>query len=132
MIVGMGIDLVEIERIERIYAKFGERFLSRVLLPDEAKYCLSYRRPAPFIAGRFAVKEAVSKALGTGIGALLGWHDIELRRKESGEPWLVLHGKGQELLLARKANVVHVSITHTEMSAAAVAILEQRSKLTDA
>jgi holo-[acyl-carrier protein] synthase len=132
MIVGVGIDLVEVERIERAYAKFGERFLSRVLLPEEAAYCLSHRKPGPFIAGRFAVKEAVSKAFGTGIGARLGWQDIEVRRKESGEPYLMLHGKGQELLLARRANVVHISITHTDVSAAAVAIVEQIPTLTDA
>jgi holo-[acyl-carrier protein] synthase len=132
MIVGMGIDLVEVARIEKAYTKFGERFLQRVLLPDEAQYCLSHRRPAHFIAGRFAVKEAVSKAFGTGIGAALGWHDIEVRRKDSGEPYVVLHGKGEELMLARRANVVHISITHTETSAAAVAILEHVPKLTDA
>jgi holo-[acyl-carrier protein] synthase len=132
MIVGLGIDLVEVERIERVYNKFGERFLGRVLLADESSYCLSHRKPATFIAGRFAVKEAVSKAFGTGIGTLLGWHDIEVRRKETGEPYVILHGKGELLLAARKANVVHISISHTESSAVAVAILEQLPTLTDA
>jgi holo-[acyl-carrier protein] synthase len=132
MIVGVGIDLVEVARIERVYTKFGERFLGRVLLREEADYCLSHRKPATFIAGRFAVKEAVSKAFGTGMGALLGWHDIEVRRKESGEPYVILHGRGEELLAARKANVVHISISHTEVNAVAVAILEQLPTLTDA
>ena len=132
MILGVGIDLVEVARIEKAYTKFGERFVERVLLPDEAKYCLSHRRPAHFIAGRFAAKEAVSKALGTGIGASLGWHDIEVRRKETGEPYLILHGKGEELLLAKKANVVHISITHTDVTAAAVAVVERIATLTDA
>jgi holo-[acyl-carrier protein] synthase len=132
MIVGIGIDLAEVARIQRVFEKFGERFVERVLLPEEASYCLSHRRPAPFLAGRFAAKEAVSKALGTGIGERLGWHDIEVRRKESGEPYVILHGKGELLLAEKKANVVHLSITHTEVSAAAFVILEQLPKLTDA
>lgn len=132
MIIGVGIDLVEVDRIERAYTKFGGRFLDRVLLQEEASYCVSHRKPAAFIAGRFAIKEAVSKAFGTGIGASLGWHDIEVRRKESGEPYVILHGKGQELLIARKANVLHISLSHTDTNAMAVAILEQIPILTDA
>ena len=72
---------------------------------------------------RFAAKEAVSKAFGTGIGAQLGWQDIEIRRKESGEPFVVLHGKGGNCL-RRAAQAIHISLTHTENYAAATAILE--------
>ena len=60
-------------------------------------YCLSHKNPAPFLAARFAAKEAISKAFGTGIGAALGWQDMEIARKESGEPFVILHGKGKEL-----------------------------------
>jgi holo-[acyl-carrier protein] synthase len=124
MILGTGIDIIEVARIAASFEKFGERFVNRILLPDEIAYCLSHKRPAPFLAVRFAAKEAVSKAFGTGIGAALGWVDIEIRRKESGEPFVVLHGKGQELLEARGAKKLHISLSHTENYAAATAILE--------
>ncbi|HUC84987.1 MAG TPA: holo-ACP synthase [Candidatus Acidoferrales bacterium] len=124
MILGTGIDLIEVARIGASYEKFGERFANRILLPEEIAYCLSHRAPAPFLAARFAAKEAVSKAFGTGIGAALGWQDIEIRRKESGEPYVVLHGKGKDLFEARHAIRLHVSLTHTEHYAAATAMLE--------
>ena len=124
MILGTGIDIIEVARIARSVEKFGERFLQRVLVADEIAYCRAHKNPAPFLAARFAAKEAVSKAFGTGIGAQLGWRDIEIRRKESGEPFVVLHGKGAELFAARGAKQLHVSLTHTEIYAAATAILE--------
>lgn len=132
MIIGIGIDLVEIERIENAWQRFGDRFVNRVLLPDERAYCLSHRKPGAFIAARFAAKEAVSKACGTGMGASLCWHDIEVRRKDSGAPYVVLHGKGNELLARLKANVIHLSLTHTATNSMAVAILERISHITDA
>ncbi len=124
MILGTGIDLIEVARIASSFEKFGERFVNRILLPEEIAYCLSHRVPAPFLAVRFSAKEAVSKAFGTGIGAELGWQDIEIRRKETGEPYVVLHGKGQTLFEARNARKLHVSLTHTQLYAAATAILE--------
>ena len=124
MILGVGIDLIEVARIASSFEKFGERFANRILLPDEIAYCLSHRKPAPFLAARFAAKEAISKAFGTGIGAALGWQDLEIRRKESGEPFVVLHGKGRDLFEARGAKSLHISLTHTENYAAATAILE--------
>jgi holo-[acyl-carrier protein] synthase len=124
MILGTGIDIIEVTRIAASFEKFGERFVNRILVPDEIAYCLSHRQPAPFLAVRFAAKEAVSKAFGTGIGAQLGWQDIEIRRKESGEPFVVLHGKGLDLLASRDAKKLHVSLSHTAQYAAAIAILE--------
>jgi len=124
MILGTGIDLIEVARIASSFERFGERFVNRVLLPDETAYCLTHKNPAPFLAARFAAKEAISKAFGTGIGAQLGWQDIEIRRKGSGEPFVVLHGKGAELLAARGAQRLHLSLTHTENYAAATAVLE--------
>ncbi len=124
MILGTGIDLIEVARIASSFEKFGQRFVNRVLVADEIAYCLTHKNPAPFLAVRFAAKEAVSKAFGTGIGAQLGWQDMEIRRKESGEPFVVLHGKGQELFVARGARHLHISLTHTENYAAATAILE--------
>ena len=79
MILGIGIDIIEVARIASSYEKFGERFVNRILHADEIAYCLSHKNPAPFLAARFAAKEAISKAFGTGIGAALGWQDMEIR-----------------------------------------------------
>lgn len=125
MILGIGIDIIEVARIRASYERFGERFLKRILREQEIGYCLSHKFPAPHLAARFAAKEAVSKAFGTGIGQQLGWQDVEVVRKESGEPLIVLHGAGQRLLGERGARVVCVSLSHTEFYAAAVAILEK-------
>jgi holo-[acyl-carrier protein] synthase len=124
LILGVGIDIIEVDRIEAAYGKFGERFVQRILHPAELAYCLSHKSPGPFLAARFAAKEAISKAFGTGIGAQLGWHDMEVCRKESGQPYVVLHGKGQSLLAERGGGTLHISLSHTEKHATAVAILE--------
>jgi holo-[acyl-carrier protein] synthase len=124
MILGVGIDIIEVSRIADSHARFGDRFLERILHPNEIRYCLSHRVPAPFLAARFAAKEAISKSFGTGIGAQLGWQDMEIGRKDSGEPYVILHNKGKELLVARRAAAVRISLSHTQNHAAAVAILE--------
>jgi holo-[acyl-carrier protein] synthase len=124
MILGIGTDIIEVARIRASHEKFGERFVSRILRDSEIAYCLSHKDPAPFIAARFAAKEAVSKAFGTGIGAALGWLDIEVRRKASGEPWVELHGKGVELLRERAATRLHLTLSHTAQHATATAVLE--------
>ena len=124
MILGLGIDIIEVARISASLEKFGERFGQRILLPEEMAYCLSHRQPAPFVAARFAAKEAISKAFGTGIGAALGWRDMEIAHKPTGEPFVILHGKGKELFAARKAKQLLVSISHTDNYAAVTAVLE--------
>ncbi|MGD0745194.1 MAG: holo-ACP synthase, partial [Verrucomicrobiota bacterium] len=96
----------------------------RILHPAETAYCLSHKSPGPFLAARFAAKEAISKAFGTGIGAQLGWQDMEIRRKKSGEPFVVLHGKCKELFESRSAKRLLVSLSHTQNYAAATAVLE--------
>ncbi|HPY32210.1 MAG TPA: holo-ACP synthase [Verrucomicrobiota bacterium] len=126
MILGVGIDLIEVERIQASYERFGERFLHRILHPAEIAYCLTHKKPAPFLAARFAAKEAISKAFGTGIGAQLGWLDMEVGRRASGEPFVVLHGNGLKLLEARQAHTVLLSLSHTQAHATAVAILKGR------
>ncbi len=125
MILGVGIDIIEVARIASAYEKFGERFVNRVLHADEIAYCLSHKNPAPFLAVRFAAKEAISKAFGTGIGARLGWQDMEIRRKQSGEPFVVLHGQGKKLFKSRRAKRLLVSLSHTANYAAATAVLER-------
>lgn len=124
MILGTGIDIVEVARIEASYGQFGDRFLQRILRPAEIEYCLAYRHPGPHLAARFAAKEAVSKAFGTGIGAQLSWHDMEVVREASGQPRLVLHGQGLALMQDRGGRIIHLSLSHTATYAAAVAVLE--------
>ena len=124
MILGLGIDIIEVARIEDSYRRFGERFLNRLLHPAEIAYCLSHKAPGPFLAARFAAKEAISKAFGTGIGAELSWKDMEVGRKASGEPFVILHGPGEKLLQARKGRAVLLSLSHTQVHATAVAVLE--------
>jgi holo-[acyl-carrier protein] synthase len=124
VILGTGIDIIEVARIKSSLERFGERFGERILLPDETAYCLSHKNPAPFVAARFAAKEAISKAFGTGINAQLGWRDMEIAHKESGEPFVILHGKGKILFESRGAKKLHVSLSHTQNYAAAMAVLE--------
>ncbi|HWX19876.1 MAG TPA: holo-ACP synthase [Candidatus Binatia bacterium] len=124
MILGLGIDIIEVSRIQASHERFGERFLNRILHPNEIEYCLSHKVPGPFLAGRFAAKEAISKAFGTGIGAQLGWHDVEVGRRDSGEPFVILHAGGQKLMQARGARAVLISLSHTQNHATAVAVLE--------
>lgn len=124
MILGVGIDIIEVARIAASLEKFGHRFGERILSREEIEYSLAHRNPSPFVAARFAAKEAVSKAFGTGIGAHIGWQDIEIAHRISGEPYVILHGKGKVLFEARRASGLHVSISHTEAYAAVVAILE--------
>jgi holo-[acyl-carrier protein] synthase len=125
MILGIGVDIIEVARVQASHERFGERFLNRLLLADEIAYCLSHKNPGPFLAARFAAKEAISKAFGTGIGAQLGWQDMEIRRKESGEPFVVLHGKGKKLFKSRRAKRLLVSLSHTVNYAAATAVLKR-------
>ena len=124
MILGIGIDIIEVARIQASYERFGDRFLKRILHPNEIGYCLSHKIPGPFLAARFAAKEAISKAFGTGIGAELGWQDMEVGRKPSGEPFVILHQTGLRLLQQRQARAVLISLSHTQQHATAVAILE--------
>ena len=125
MILGIGTDIIEVARIRASYEKFGERFLTRILRAGETEYCLSHKDPAPFLAARFAAKEAISKAFGTGIGAHLGWLDMEVHRKESGEPYVELHGKARDLMQCRNARVIHLTLSHTVQHATATAVLER-------
>jgi len=124
MILGVGIDIIEVERIRASHEKFGERFLKRILRPEEIAYCFSHKEPSPFLAARFSAKEAISKAFGTGIGRQLGWQDMEVRRKESGQPYVVLHDGGEILFKQMNARALHLSLSHTNVYASAVAVLE--------
>ena len=96
MIVGSGIDLVEIARIQMSMDRFGQRFLDRVYTVAEQTYCLRKRKAAESLAARFAAKEAGAKALGTGISHGVNWLEIEVVREPSGRPTLRFHGRAAE------------------------------------
>jgi len=122
-IFGTGIDIVETGRIRESVEKFGDRFLNRCFLPGEIAYCQSMKFPALHFAARFAAKEAISKAFGTGIGKHLGWRDMEICRRPSGEPFVVLHGGGAEFARQRGITEVFVSLSHCKDYAAAQAVV---------
>jgi holo-[acyl-carrier protein] synthase len=124
VILGVGTDIVEVARIRAAQERFAARFLQRLLHPAEIAYCLAFRVPAPHVAARFAAKEAIAKAFGTGIGGELGWHDMEIARHPSGQPHVVLHGRGVDLLHRLGGCGVHLSLSHTADYATAVAVLE--------
>ena len=124
MILGTGIDLIEVARIEASLERYGDRFLGHLLLPREIEYCRGHAAPGPHVAARFAAKEAIAKAFGTGIGAELGWHDMEIVREASGAPKVQWHGKGLDLFAARGGRSLHLSLTHTRTHAIAMAVLE--------
>ena len=121
-IYGIGIDVVEVERIGSSMAEFGERFATRIFTEKERAYCDAQKRPEIHYAARFAAKEAIAKAFGTGIGKELGWLDMEIVRKETGEPALVLSGAGQAFAEARGIAEVKISLTHARHYAAANAV----------
>lgn len=123
MVIGIGIDLVEVARVAKACERFGDRFLKRLFLAEEIGYCYGFSDPQPHLAARFAAKEAVSKAFGTGIGTRLSWLDIEVRNHISGQPYVLLHGKGRDLLRERGASSVHLSLSHTDKHAVAVALI---------
>jgi holo-[acyl-carrier protein] synthase len=122
-VLGTGIDIVETGRIRDSLEKFGERFVNRCFLPGEIAYCRGMKFPELHFAARFAAKEAISKAFGTGIGKQLGWRDMEICRRASGEPFVKLHGKGAELARQRGVTEVFVSLSHCKDYAAAQAVI---------
>jgi holo-[acyl-carrier protein] synthase len=127
-IVGIGIDLVDCARIESSITRFGERFLRRVFTEGEIAYSQSMKFPARHFAARFAAKEALSKAFGTGIGKAMGWRDLDVRKKESGEPYVVLSGGAEKMAKDRGVTKVWLSLSHTDESGMATVILESGGK----
>ena len=124
MIVGIGIDIVEIARIKEVYLRHRERFLRRILTPAESAYVLQYKDPSERLAGRWAAKEAALKALGTGLAAGIGWREVEILPGAGGKPELVLHGQAAERARELRAVKHHVTITHSGLLAVAQVILE--------
>jgi holo-[acyl-carrier protein] synthase len=126
MIVGSGIDLVEIARIQHSMDRYGERFLDRVYTEAEKAYCLRKRNAAESLAARFAAKEAGAKALGTGISQGVSWLEIEVAREPGGRPTLRLYGRAAERAERMGVCNAALSLTHTGALAMASVVLEDR------
>jgi holo-[acyl-carrier protein] synthase len=121
MIVGIGCDVVELERFAKVLSRTGDRFLVRLFTPAEILYCKHFSNPIPHFAGRFAAKEALSKALGVGIGKDLSWQDMEILNTAHGRPHVVWHINVQQLFSVERS---HISISHSDSVAIAQAVLE--------
>ena len=122
-ILGIGMDIVETKRIADSLERFGDRFLNRVFLEGEIAYSKSMKFPHLHLAARFAAKEAISKAFGTGIGRELGWRDLEIIREPSGAPKVKLHGRAESYAKSRGVREIHVSLSHTADYGAASALI---------
>jgi len=124
MIVGIGIDLVEISRLERAMARHPDRLVQRVFTETEQRECTNRHRPAMHYAARFAAKEAFLKAVGLGLRAGMRWKDIGVVHAPNGKPTLVVRGQAAERMRVLGAAHALVSLTHTDNHAGAVVILE--------
>ena len=124
MLVGTGIDLIEVSRIARSMERYGERFLQRVFTEAEIAYCLTRAGAAESFAARFAAKEAGAKALGTGIQHGVTWKELEVRRQPGQRPTLHLSGRASTIAGQMGVNRVSLSLTHTATLAMATVHLE--------
>jgi len=124
MIIGTGIDVIEVDRIRQSIKRHGDRFVGRVYSPEEAEYCRRMSSWPKHFAGRFAAKEAIAKALGTGIAGGVRCRDIIIGNDGNGRPRVELHGRALEL--SQELGIIswHVSISHCEICAVASAIAE--------
>jgi holo-[acyl-carrier protein] synthase len=123
VLIGLGADVIEVERIRGVMDRQGERFLSRVFTDEEREYCCRMAQPHKHLAARFAAKEAVSKCFTTGIGAELGWKSVSVYHGPRNQPLVRLDEKGQALLREAGATDVILTLSHTDSVAMAVAAL---------
>ena len=124
MIVGTGIDIVEVPRVAQAIERFGDRFLQRIYTPDEIRYCQSKRNAAERFAARFAAKEAGMKAIGTGWNKGIAWTEVEVVREAGGRPSLRYSGKAAGFAAKLGMKRASLSLSHTAQLAIAKVILE--------
>ena len=124
MLIGTGVDLIEVERIAHSIEQYGERFLRRVFTAQEIAYCSRKRGSAESFAARFAAKEAAAKALGTGISRGVAWNEIQVARPPGGRPSLELSGRAAQLAAELGVRTVSLSLTHTAKLAMATVMME--------
>jgi len=122
LIEGIGIDIVELSRFKRTIDDWDEQFLDKIFTPNELKYSKSKFRSVQHLAARFAVKEAVAKALSKGLTGGFSWKDVEVENDESGKPNVILHGHLKEVINNRN---IFISISHSENVVVAVAVIEK-------
>ncbi len=126
MIVGIGIDLVKNQRIEKAIERWEDRFLRRIFTAQERDYANAFASPCLHFSGRFAVKEALLKALGTGLSSGIRWVEIEVLNNSRGRPEINATGRVQAILKEQNIDAVHVSISHEEEYSVAQVILTGR------
>lgn len=124
MIVGLGIDVIEVERMQRTIARYDAHFLDHVFSAEEQAAGPSGAGRAAYYAGRWAAKEAVAKALGTGIGRQCAWKDIRVDNGASGQPQVTLRDRAAASADAKGVRSIHLSISHERRLACAVVVLE--------
>ncbi|MGZ4854592.1 MAG: holo-ACP synthase [Candidatus Angelobacter sp.] len=124
MIVGTGVDIAEVDRIEAAVKRFGDRFLKRVFTPAEVRYCMGKLNAAERLAARFAAQEAGMKAIGTGMRHGVTWQDVEVLRLPGQRPVLKFSGKAAEFAARLGCKRTHLSLSHTAAQAIAHVILE--------
>jgi holo-[acyl-carrier protein] synthase len=124
LIVGLGVDIAEVERIKAAIERHGKTFLRRVFTPQEIAYCDRFKNKYERYAGRFAAKEAAMKALGTGWRRGVRWVDVEVVRESSGRPTMQLAGEAGKIAKNLGVKRIALSITHTETQALAQVIFE--------
>ncbi len=124
MVLGVGTDMIEIERMQASLDRFGERFLEKIFTPGEIAYCMRKKNAAESLAARFAAKEAGAKALGTGISRGVSWKEIEVRRQPGERPELFWSGRAAERAREMGVKRVSLSLTHSRELALAVVIAE--------
>jgi holo-[acyl-carrier protein] synthase len=125
MIYGIGMDLVQVRRIQEALQRWGERFQNKVFTPGEARYCQSKRNANPYFAARFAAKEAFVKALGIGIRRGVHWRDVEVQRGPLGKPILKLGGKAADICRRERIEGLHLTLTHDGDYSGAMVVLEK-------
>ena len=125
MIYGVGIDLVENSRMERIIGKWGPKFLNRIFSEGEMEYCGRHAHSSTHYGARFAAKESFLKALGIGLGMGVKLSDIEVVSDKNGKPSLALSGEAKSQIEKRKITKIHFSLTHTKQYASALVLLEK-------
>ncbi|HSY53175.1 MAG TPA: holo-ACP synthase [Opitutaceae bacterium] len=123
ILLGLGCDIIEIDRVRGVFERQGERFLARVFTDEERAYCLAMKHPYKHLAARFAAKEAVSKAFTTGIGAELGWKSVSVYHGLRHAPHVRLDEQGAALLARVGATSIMLTLSHTDTMAMAVAAL---------
>ena len=125
MIYGIGVDLVDIKRVEKVIGRWGDRFTRRVFTPDEIKICSGRASPPSAFSLRFAAKEAFSKALGLGMKKGLNWRDIEVFHYPGGRPGLRLHGRSSEICREERIVGLHLSLSDEMEYGIAMVVLEK-------